>query len=59
MRLPEFHGDLCFGDGPGGCGRGQGCPGFVAVTAILTGEEVLERVKKLKTETPLQLGWMQ
>jgi hypothetical protein len=26
---------------------------------ILTGEEVLERVKKLKSETPLQFRWKQ
>ena len=26
---------------------------------ILTGEEVLERVKKLKSETPVQFRWMQ
>jgi hypothetical protein len=26
---------------------------------ILTGEEVLERVKKLKSESPVQFRWMQ
>ena len=26
---------------------------------ILTGEEVLERVKKLKAESPVQFRWMQ
>ncbi len=32
---------------------------LLAERGILTGEEVLERVKKLKNETPLQLRWMQ
>ncbi len=32
---------------------------LLAERGILTGEEVLERVKKLKNETPLQFRWMQ
>jgi hypothetical protein len=32
---------------------------LLAEKGILTGEEVLERVKKLKSETPLQFRWMQ
>ena len=30
-----------------------------AEKGILTGEEVLERVKKLKSESPVQFRWMQ
>jgi len=32
---------------------------LLAEKGILTGEEVLERVKKLKSETPMQFRWMQ
>ncbi len=32
---------------------------LLAEKGILTGEEVLERVKKLKSETPVQFRWMQ
>jgi hypothetical protein len=30
---------------------------LLAEKGILTGEEVLERVKKLKSESPVQLPW--
>ena len=32
---------------------------LLAEKGILTGEEVLERVKKLKSESPVQFRWMQ
>ncbi len=32
---------------------------LLAERGILTGEEVLERVKKLKSESPVQFRWMQ
>ncbi len=32
---------------------------LLAEKGVLTGEEVLERVKKLKSETPLQFRWLQ
>jgi hypothetical protein len=32
---------------------------LLAEKGILTGEEVMERVKKLKSETPLQFRWVQ
>ncbi len=32
---------------------------LLAEKGILTGEEVLERVKKLKSETPLRFRWLQ
>jgi glutamate synthase domain-containing protein 2 len=32
---------------------------LVAEKGILTGEEVRERIKKLKSETPLQFRWLQ
>ena len=32
---------------------------MLAEQGILTGEEVLERIKKLKSETRLQFRWMQ
>jgi hypothetical protein len=32
---------------------------LLAEKGVLTGEEVLERVKKLKSETPLRLRWVQ
>jgi len=32
---------------------------LLAEKGILTGEEVLERVKKLKSEAPLRFRWMQ
>ena len=32
---------------------------LLAERGILTGEEVLERVKKLKKECPVQFRWMQ
>jgi hypothetical protein len=32
---------------------------LLAEKSVLTGEEVLERVKKLKSETPVQFRWMQ
>lgn len=32
---------------------------LLAEKGILTGEEVLERVKRLKRESPLQFRWMQ
>ena len=32
---------------------------LLAEKGVLTGEEVLERVKKLKSETPLKFRWMQ
>jgi hypothetical protein len=33
--------------------------GLLAEKDILTGEEVKERIKKLKSETPLQFRWLQ
>ncbi len=32
---------------------------LLAEKGILTGEEVLERVKKLKSETPVRFRWLQ
>jgi hypothetical protein len=32
---------------------------LLAEKGVLTGEEVLERVKKLKSETPLKFRWLQ
>jgi glutamate synthase domain-containing protein 2 len=32
---------------------------LMAEKGILTGEEVKERIKKLKSETPLQFRWLQ
>jgi len=32
---------------------------LLAEKGILTGEEILERVKKLKSESPVQFRWMQ
>ncbi len=32
---------------------------LLAERGILTGEEVLERIKKLKSETPLRFRWLQ
>ena len=32
---------------------------LLAEKGVLTGEEVLERVKKLKNETPVRFRWMQ
>jgi hypothetical protein len=32
---------------------------LLAEKGILTGEEVLERIKKLKSESPVQFRWMQ
>ncbi len=32
---------------------------LLAEKGVLTGEEVLERVKKLKNETPLRFRWVQ
>jgi hypothetical protein len=32
---------------------------LLADKGILTGEEVLERIKKLKSESPVQFRWMQ
>ena len=32
---------------------------LLAEKGVLTGEEVLERVKKLKSESPVQFRWMQ
>lgn len=32
---------------------------LLAERGVLTGEEVLKRVKKLKSETPLQFRWLQ
>lgn len=32
---------------------------LLAEKGILTGEDVLERVKKLKSESPVQFRWMQ
>jgi hypothetical protein len=32
---------------------------LMAEKGILNGEEVLERVKKLKSETPIQFRWLQ
>ncbi len=32
---------------------------LLAEKGMLTGEEVLERVKKLKSETPLKFRWLQ
>ncbi len=32
---------------------------LLAERGVLTGEEVLERVKKLKDETPLRFRWVQ
>ena len=32
---------------------------LLAEKGVLTGEEVLERVKKLKSETPVRFRWMQ
>lgn len=32
---------------------------LLAERGVLTGEDVLKRVKKLKSETPLQFRWLQ
>jgi hypothetical protein len=32
---------------------------ILAEKGVLTGEEVKERIKKLKSETPLQFRWLQ
>jgi len=32
---------------------------LLAEKGMLTGEEVLERIKKLKSESPVQFRWMQ
>jgi len=32
---------------------------LLAEKGVLTGEEVLERVKKLRSESPIQFRWMQ